>query len=91
MTGRSVGVRDLKARLSEYLRAVKRGESIEITERGKVVARLIPATASLDERLHATVAAGLAEWSGKPLPPAPAGPRVRADKTVSEILLENRE
>jgi prevent-host-death family protein len=91
MTERSVGVRDLKARPSEYLRAVKSGETIEITERGKVVARLSPATASRDERLHAMVAAGLADWSGKPLPPVPAAPRVRGDKTVSEILIENRE
>lgn len=36
----AVGVRELKNRLSEYLRAVKRGEHILITDRGQVIAEL---------------------------------------------------
>jgi prevent-host-death family protein len=40
----AVGVRELKARASEILRQVEEGgEPIEITKRGKVVARLVPA------------------------------------------------
>ena len=39
----AVGVRELKARTSEILRQVEEGESVEITKRGKVVARLVPA------------------------------------------------
>ena len=38
----SVGVRDLKNRLSEYLRRVRSGESVLITDRGEVVAELLP-------------------------------------------------
>ncbi len=37
---KAVGVRELKNRLSEYLRAVKRGERVLITDRGQVVAEL---------------------------------------------------
>jgi antitoxin (DNA-binding transcriptional repressor) of toxin-antitoxin stability system len=37
---KAVGVRELKNRLSEYLRAVKRGERILVTDRGQVVAEL---------------------------------------------------
>ena len=37
-----VAVRDLKARLSEYLALVKAGEEVVVTERGKPVARLAP-------------------------------------------------
>ncbi|MGE0440264.1 MAG: type II toxin-antitoxin system Phd/YefM family antitoxin [Gemmatimonadales bacterium] len=37
---RAVGVRDLKNRLSEYLRAVKAGERILVTDRGQVIAEL---------------------------------------------------
>ena len=37
-----VGVRDLKNRLSEYLRAVKAGERVLVTDRGEVVAELGP-------------------------------------------------
>lgn len=37
---RTVGIRELKARLSEELRAVGRGEVILVTDRGRVVAEL---------------------------------------------------
>lgn len=36
------GVRDLKAKLSEYLREVKHGETVLVTDRGRVVAQLVP-------------------------------------------------
>ena len=39
---KSVGVRDLKNRLSEYLRRVRLGESVLVTDRGEVVAELLP-------------------------------------------------
>jgi antitoxin (DNA-binding transcriptional repressor) of toxin-antitoxin stability system len=39
---RVVGVRELKARLSEYLRDVRRGEAFLVTDRNRVVAELRP-------------------------------------------------
>lgn len=39
---RTVGVRELKNRLSEYLRQVRAGESVLVTDRGEVVAELTP-------------------------------------------------
>jgi prevent-host-death family protein len=39
---RSVGVRELRQRASELLRLVERGETIEITDRARPVARLSP-------------------------------------------------
>ncbi len=39
---KTVGVRDLKNRLSEYLRRVRLGESVLVTDRGEVVAELLP-------------------------------------------------
>ncbi|HWF74675.1 MAG TPA: type II toxin-antitoxin system prevent-host-death family antitoxin [Solirubrobacteraceae bacterium] len=38
----SVGIRELRQRASELLRRVERGESIEITDRGRPVAVLTP-------------------------------------------------
>jgi prevent-host-death family protein len=38
----SVGVRELRQRASELLRLVEQGEVIEITDRGRPVARLTP-------------------------------------------------
>jgi prevent-host-death family protein len=37
-----VGIKELKARLSEYVRAVKAGETVLVTERDEVVAELRP-------------------------------------------------
>lgn len=37
---KAVGVRELKNRLSEYLRLVRAGEEILVTDRGEVVAEL---------------------------------------------------
>lgn len=39
-----VGVKELKARLSEYLRMVRAGETVLVTDRDEVVAELRPAT-----------------------------------------------
>jgi len=39
---KAVGVKELKARLSEYLRYVKSGRSVLVADRGEVVAELRP-------------------------------------------------
>jgi prevent-host-death family protein len=39
---RTVGIRELKNSLSEYLRRVRSGESVRVTDRGEVVAELTP-------------------------------------------------
>lgn len=44
---KAVGIRELKARLSQYLRDVRRGETILVTDRGEVVAELRPPGATV--------------------------------------------
>ena len=39
---RTVSVSDLKANLSRYLREVKRGDEVQVLDRGVPVARLVP-------------------------------------------------
>lgn len=85
-----VGVRELKARLSEYLRQVKRGRTVIITERGKPVGRLIPEGRTLEQRLQAMIDAGLAEWNGKPLPPMKPVAKLRGGKSISDLIIEDR-
>jgi prevent-host-death family protein len=41
---KTIGVRELRQHASRYLEAVAAGESIEITDRGHPVARLVPIT-----------------------------------------------
>jgi prevent-host-death family protein len=90
MGEQQVGVRELKARLSKYLREVKKGRTVLITEHGKPVGRLMPAAATLEARLQAMVDAGLAEWDGKKLPPARPVARVREGFSVADLLIEDR-
>ncbi len=47
---KSVGLRELKNRLSEYVREVRAGEGVLVTDRGEVVAELIPPGQGSDER-----------------------------------------
>ncbi|HEU4367739.1 MAG TPA: prevent-host-death protein [Methylomirabilota bacterium] len=59
-----VGVKRLKARLSEYIRLVRTGETVLITDRDEVVAELRPAhrqgtgVLSVEHRLQALAEAG---------------------------------
>ena len=39
---RTMGIRELKARMSEALREVRDGQTIEVTNHGQVVALLVP-------------------------------------------------
>lgn len=61
---KAVGVKQLKARLSEYLRLTKAGETILVTERDEVVAELRPArrqrafASEIDDVLDELAAAG---------------------------------
>ena len=47
---KSVGIKRLKAQLSEYVRMAKAGETILVTERDEVVAELRPARRQLGPR-----------------------------------------
>jgi len=87
---RRVGIRELKSKLSECVRDVKRGATIVITEHGRRVARLVPESDSLDERLEILKNAGAVLWSGRRLGAAKPGVRPRGKRTVAEIIVENR-
>ena len=90
----TVGVRELKNRLTHYLGRAKRGEEIMVTERGQPVAVLhsihaVAAPKSLDARLGKLAASGLVTLpSGKLLK------RIRrvhvAGPPVSRTIIEDR-
>lgn len=86
-----VGVRDLKARLSEYLRQVSQGQTVIITDHGRPVGRLSPVDQPLVERLEALQDAGLVAWNGQKLKPVTPVAVNRGDRQVSDILVEMRE
>jgi prevent-host-death family protein len=86
-----VGVRDLKARLSEYLRQVSQGHTVIITDHGRPVGRLSPVDQPLDERLKALQNAGIVAWNGKKLKPVTPAAINRGERQVADILVEMRE
>jgi prevent-host-death family protein len=86
-----VGVRDLKSRLSEYLRQVKQGKSIIITDHGHPVGRLSPVEQPLEERLKAMQDAGMVAWNGQNLKPVIPSAVNHSEQQVSDILVEMRE
>jgi len=90
MKGMTVSIQELKSRLSHYLRLAKTGQIIEITERGRAVGRLVPAGVPLQERLEALEKLGfLVRGKGGLKRRAPAA-RIRGEKTVAELLVEDR-
>jgi len=91
MSEMTVGIRDLKARLSEYLRRVRAGEAILITDHGKPVGRIIPAESSLETRVEALLDAGLIAWNGNNLSDIDPPAINKGDKLASDIVIEMRE
>ena len=87
----TVGIRDLKARLSEYMQQVKSGQSIVITEHGKPVGRILPVEMSLEDRVEMLRKAGLVAWNGKKLPRIKPPAVNRGDKLASDIVVELRD
>jgi len=59
----SVGIKELKAKLSSYVDRVRHGEEVVITEHGKEVALVIPISRER-KALKSLIDSGKAKWSG---------------------------
>jgi prevent-host-death family protein len=87
----SIGIRELRQHASRYVDMVKAGRRIAVTERGRLVAYLVPAgdSGSVLDRLAAVgdyrpPVGGIADLL--PVPPAPPDRR-----PLSEVLQELRD
>ena len=85
-----VGTRELKNRLSEYLRRVKAGETITVTERGKIIGQIVPLKPSLEERMQALVDAGIADWNMQKLEGYQPKAINTGERQVSDLVIEDR-
>jgi prevent-host-death family protein len=86
----TVGIRQLRNKLSLYLKQVEQGKRIEVTNRGEVIALLVPAKLrKLDEKLLVLVEEGLASWTGGK-PRGASQPVKGRGRSLSEIILEDR-
>src|SRR5690242_14514721 len=94
---KTVGIRELKNRLSEYVRDARSGESVLVTDRGQVVAELVPpehaagepgvpsGLVALAKRGHLTLGAGSNDPSLYP-----KRPRLLKRRQVAQLLDEER-
>jgi len=82
---KQVRIAELKARLSEYLRAVRRGETIAVLDRETPVAQIVPVRDRLTLRVRKPA-------RGTPPPnrvPLPKPLKVNID--IVQLLLEERQ
>jgi prevent-host-death family protein len=87
---RAVNIATLKAKLSEYVRAARTGETIRILDRHREVATLSGVSVTKGVRVaHTLVKQGVAEWQG-------GKPRVRTLKPrkgpalIADAVLDDR-
>ena len=87
----TVGIRELKAHLSQHLKRVRAGARLTVTERGRSIATIAPVETEADlDWARELVAEGRARWSGG----KPGGLREQAavapGRAVSAAVLEDR-
>jgi len=83
-----VGIRELRADLSRWLKRVEAGEAITVTDHGRPVARVIPADeieSAYDKLVREGVITPAKRPRRKTLPPP-----VKAKGSVSDLVLEGR-
>ena len=82
-----VGIRELKNRLSTYIRAVSSGETVLVTDRGQVVAELAPPQRSVGDAGLADLARrGLMTRAATETKSYPLLPRAMKERKSSELL-----
>src|SRR5262245_53744689 len=83
----TVGIRELKNQLSRYLKRVRAGERLVVTERGQPVAVIAPPpTSTAEHRIEGMLRLGVARWAGgKPLG-ARRPPRVKGEPIADAVI-----
>jgi len=89
----TVGIKEIKNNLSRYLARVKNGEEVQITERGKPIARIIKENQrkkSIGEALGPLLEKGLIALPTRSIRRARIVPKEVPGKPVSEMVIEDR-
>ncbi|HXG77655.1 MAG TPA: type II toxin-antitoxin system prevent-host-death family antitoxin, partial [Gaiellaceae bacterium] len=82
-----VGIRELRADLSRYLKRVREGEEITVTDRGTPIARITPANGR--SKLDELIAAGVVTRAPNRGPRAVPRP-VKIEGGISDLVDEQR-
>jgi prevent-host-death family protein len=89
----SAGIKDLKNNLSQYLSSVKKGEDVLITERGKIIARIIreeSKNSSWRQALSHLMIKGLVALPSQKIDKDVPAPVELPGKPISEMAIEDR-
>ena len=87
----TVGVRELRDHLSDYLRRVREGEQFVIAGRGKPIGELGPAEGSKTvEVAFRLVRQGVARWSGGKPKGLPRAPRSKGGRVSTAVIQDRR-
>jgi prevent-host-death family protein len=84
-----VGIRELRQNATAVLRRVAAGEIVEVTDRGRAVARIVPMHET--SRLEQLLAEGRASGAKTDLLEVKPIPRIAGKPVLSKILADMRE
>jgi len=90
---RAVGIKSLKNKLSEYIRLVRAGETVLVTDRDQVVAELVPPQPERSANLADALLAEAVRkgWVTAPLSASGELPSSEAVVPLAELLEDLRE
>lgn len=89
--GRRAGIRELRQQLSRYVDRVKAGETIDVTEHGRLVARLTPASDAAGEAAALEARGLTVRLPSLDIATLAAPRRLRkGERPPSELLAEDR-
>lgn len=84
-----VGVRELKARLSEHLERVGRGEVVTVTSRGRRIAQIVPVPGR--DNLDRGIAEGwIAREAERPPEPVVRQRPIAGTPTTTQLISQDR-
>jgi prevent-host-death family protein len=83
------GIREVKNNLSRYLKYVKNGESVIITEHNKPIAKIVPLENNLLSEYDVLIKEGALSWSGGK-PQGSSEKKSKDGKQISEYVTEDR-
>jgi len=89
-----IGLREANQSFSKLIKAVRTGQEVTLTERGKPIARIIPVAGPEDveeEKIERMVSMGLVRPAGKHWKMPPFTPRPLRGPSIVKTIREERE
>ena len=90
MPEQQVSLQELESKLDRYIHDVENGTTVVVCRDGRQVARIIPETASAEQKRAALRAGGTFVWSGRRPKSRRPSVRLRDGGSVSDIIVSER-